>query len=150
MTESVRKISTRHGARLGKSLASSTQRMSVIVLDDDVSVCRALKTQLEILGFDVRVFHSSAELLETEIPRHACLLLDVYLPGMSGIELCRHLIATGIYVPTILMSGRDDAETRRRMLDAQPIASLFKPFGQAALLRAIRRAAREGVHDLGC
>jgi FixJ family two-component response regulator len=117
----------------------------VIVLDDDVSVCRALKTQLEISGFDVRVFHSGAELLANEIPwQHVCLLADVYLPGMGGIELCRHLIATGRYVPTILMSGRDDDETKRIMRDARPIASLFKPFGQASLLRAIRKAVRRG------
>jgi len=116
--------------------------MSVIVLDDDISVCRALETQLKILGFGVRAFHTAAELLANEIPsRDACLLVDVYLPGMTGIELCRHLNAAGRYLPTILMSGRDDDETKRLMRDAKPIASLFKPFGQPTLLRALRKAA---------
>lgn len=122
---------------------SSNQTISVIVLDDDESVCRALKTQLEILGFAVRIFHSAAELLAGEIPpRDACLLVDVYLPGMSGVELCQRLNLTGRHLPTILMSGRDDVETKRIMRGAKPIAILFKPFHQSTLLRAIKRAAR--------
>jgi FixJ family two-component response regulator len=122
---------------------SSIQTISVIVLDDDESVCRALKTQLEILGFAVRVFHNAAELLADELPsRNACLLVDVYLPGMSGIELCQRLNVEGRHLPTILMSGRDDLETKRVMRFANPIATLFKPFRQATLLRAIKRAAR--------
>jgi len=124
--------------------------MSVIVLDDDVSVCRALKTQLEIFGFDARVFHSGAELLASEIPfRHVCLLVDVYLPCMTGIELSRQLNAAGRHLPTILMSGRDDDDTKRLMRDAKPIAKLFKPFGQATLLRAIRKAALHGARPFG-
>jgi two-component system, LuxR family, response regulator FixJ len=121
----------------------SKGRISVVVLDDDVSVSRALKAQLEILGFTVRVFHSASELLATEIPsRDVCLLVDVYLPDVNGIELCQKLNATGTYLPTILISGRDDDETRRMMRSAKPIASLFKPFSERALLRAIRKATR--------
>jgi DNA-binding response OmpR family regulator len=61
---------------------------------------------------------------------------------MSGIELSRSLAASGHRLPTILMSGRDDDATRQMMLDAQPIAALFKPFDQKALLQAIRKALR--------
>ena len=70
------------------------------------------------------------------------MLSDVYLPGMSGIELCQHLAAAGSQLPTILMTGRDDEHTRRLMREAKPIACLFKPFDEAALLRAIRKATR--------
>jgi FixJ family two-component response regulator len=116
---------------------------TVIVVDDDVSIRRALGRQLQILGFDVSVFQSAEELLVSELHiDKACLLLDVYMPGMSGIELCQSLVASGRYLPTILMSGRDDEATREIMRQAKPIAGLFKPFDQKALLQAIRKALR--------
>jgi FixJ family two-component response regulator len=122
---------------------SKRQKASVIVIDDDVSVSRALKTLLEIVGFRVLVFRSAESLFATEIPTvNACLLLDIYMPGMNGVELCRHLSTAGSHLPAILMSGRDDEQTRRLMREAKPIACLFKPFDEAKLLRAIRKAMR--------
>jgi len=124
---------------------SSAHKPTVIVLDDDLSVCRALKLQLEILSFNVLVFHSAEELLGGEIPSESvCLLADVYLPGMDGASLYRHMSAHGPKVPTILMSGRDDQRTARLMGEAKPVARLFKPFDQRTLLRAIRKALRAG------
>lgn len=115
----------------------------MIVIDDDASVCRALKTELEILGFKVVVRFSAEELLANNLPDHdTCVLSDVYLPGMNGIELCKRLAAAGTRLPTILMTGRDDEHTRRLMREAKPIALLFKPFDEAALVRAIRKATR--------
>lgn len=116
---------------------------TVIVVDDDLSIRRALGSQLQILGFDVLIFQSAEELLATEVPaENACLLLDVYLPGMSGIELCQSLVASGRHLPTILMSGRDDEATRQIMRQAKTNAGLFKPFDQKSLLQAIRKALR--------
>ncbi len=113
----------------------------MIVVDDDASVRRALRTQLQILGFNVLDFQSAEEFLTSEFPTgDACLLLDVYMPGMNGVELCRSLAASGRHLPTILISGRDDRHTRQVMRDANPIASLLKPFDEAKLLRAIRKA----------
>jgi FixJ family two-component response regulator len=121
----------------------SSQKTTVIVIDDDIFVCRALKTQLEILGFSVVVFQKAEGLLAGELPDgDICLLSDVYLPGMSGIELCRHLAKTGTHLPTILMTGRDDEHTKRLMREAKPVARLFKPFDEASLVRAIRKATR--------
>jgi FixJ family two-component response regulator len=118
---------------------------TLVVVDDDASVRRALQTQLRILGFKVLVFQSAEELLAGEIPtENACLLLDVYLPGMNGIALCRNLIASGRHLPTLLMSGRDDQETRQIMRESNPTASLFKPFDERTLLRAIQKAFRKG------
>jgi FixJ family two-component response regulator len=126
-----------------RSLAEKSTA-TVIVVDDDVSIRRALSSQLQISGFDVLVFRSAEELLVSPPPTdNSCLLLDIYLPGMSGIELSRNLAASGHRLPTILMSGRDDEATRQMMLDAQPIAGLFKPFDQKALLQTIRKALRD-------
>jgi FixJ family two-component response regulator len=116
---------------------------TVIVVDDDVSIRRALASELRILGFDVSVFKSAEELLASYLPiDNVCLLLDVYMPGMSGIELCESLAVSGRHLPTILMSGRDDEATREMMRRAEPITGLFKPFDQKTLLQAIRKALR--------
>jgi FixJ family two-component response regulator len=121
---------------------------TVIVVDDDTSIRRALRRQLQILGFSVVDFESAEEFLTGEVPTEdACLLLDVYMPGMTGIELCRNLIAAGRRLPTILISGRDDEQTRQMMRKANPIASLLKPFDEKKLLSAIRKALRSGLNS---
>jgi FixJ family two-component response regulator len=113
----------------------------VIIVDDDASVRRALRTQLSVAGFSVRVFASAEELLTAKFPTaNACLLLDVYMPGMTGIALWEHLAAAGRQMPTVLMSGRSDEETRKLARKAKGAPCLFKPFDQSALLRAIRKA----------
>ena len=113
----------------------------MIVVDDDASIRGALRRQLQILGFNVLDFGSADEFLASELPDgDACLLLDVYMPEMTGIELCRKMTEAGRSVPTILISGRDDQQTRKIIREAKPIASLIKPFDEKSLLRAIRKA----------
>ncbi len=102
---------------------------------------------MQILGFNVLEFASAEAFLESDFPTgDACLLLDVYMPGMSGIELCQSLAASGRCLPTILISGRDDPQTRKMMRDANPIASLLKPFDEKILVRAIRKALRRPLN----
>lgn len=120
----------------------------MIVVDDDASIRGALRRQLRILGFDVLDFQNAEEFLTSEVPTgSACLLLDVYMPGMTGFELCREMTASGRCLPTILISGRDDPQTRKMMREAHPIASLLKPFDEKDLLRAIRKALRTPVNS---
>jgi FixJ family two-component response regulator len=115
------------------------------VVDDDASMRRALGRQLQILGFDVLVFQSAEELLASEFPAdNACLLLDVYMPGINGIEVCQSLDASGRHLPTIVMSARDDLATRQIMRQVKTIAEIFKPFDEKTLLRVIGRALRKG------
>jgi FixJ family two-component response regulator len=119
----------------------TTPKPTVIVVDDDLSVRRALRLQLRVAGFNVLVFQSGESLLGSDSPTdNACLLLDVYMPGMSGIELCRSLAAAGRRLPTVLMSASDDEVTRRVMREAKAVASLFKPFDEKTLLHAIWKA----------
>ena len=119
---------------------ASEEAPTVVVVDDDPSICRALKTQLEILGFQVRVFRDAESLLELEVPSsNGCFLIDIYLPGMSGADLCLQLKQMNSN-PIILMSGRHDVRTLKLMRESRPIAKLFKPFDQTSLLRAIRKA----------
>jgi CheY-like chemotaxis protein len=117
---------------------------TVIVVDDDASIRRSLRTLLQVLKFNVLVFASAEDLLASELPTGpVCLLLDMYLPGMSGIELCGSLAASGRQLPTVLMSGRDDQQTKQIMREAKSVASLFKPFDEKTLLRVIRKALRD-------
>lgn len=114
----------------------------MIVVDDDASIRRALRTQLHILGFNVLVFQSAEEVLACEVAAgDTYLLLDIYIRGISGFGLWRTLAAAERLLPTILMSGREDQQTRQIMCEAKPIASLFKPFEEKALLGAIREGA---------
>jgi FixJ family two-component response regulator len=116
----------------------------VILVEDDASVRRALQRLLLLSNFKVSVFESAEAMLNTEIPTgDACLLLDVYMPGMSGIELYRKMRESRSELPTILMSGRSDEDTARLMREAKPAASLFKPFDEKTLLGAIRKALRK-------
>jgi len=141
MTRTIRTIPPRSWYRQVREKSTAT----VIVVDDDASVRRALRTQLQILGFNVLDFQSAEEFLTSELPTgETCLLIDVYMPGMNGVELCRSLVASGRHLPTILISGRDDLQTRQMMREANPIASLFKPFDEKTLLRAIRKALPNG------
>src|SRR5208282_6865614 len=101
MTRMIRTILLRSWYRQVWKKSTAT----VIVVDDDASVRRALRRQLQILGFNVLDFESAEELLASESPTgDACLLLDIYMPGMNGIELCRSLASSGRHLPTILIS----------------------------------------------
>ena len=96
--------------------------------------------QLGIAGFKVRVFDSAKSLLAANFSsKNTCLLLDIYMPGMNGLELCEILASDGRQIPTILMSGRDDEETNQRARKTTGISCLRKPFTESTLLRAIRR-----------
>jgi FixJ family two-component response regulator len=121
----------------------SKLRGTVLVVDDDPSVMRALRRQLLALGFKVTVFDSAEAFLAAETPaRDVCLLLDVYLPGMSGIELCKELAALGRRIPIILMTAREDQVMQEAAREPGVIAVLYKPFEEDVLLNAVRQALR--------
>jgi two-component system, LuxR family, response regulator FixJ len=113
----------------------------VIVVDDDLSIRRSLRTLLSSAGFNVCLFDSAEALLASKFPlTNACLLLDIYLPGMTGPELCDILAASGRLMPTVLMTGRDDEMTKKLARKAKSFQCLVKPFDHSALLRAISKA----------
>jgi len=106
--------------------------------------------QLSIAGYKVRVFDSAENFLAGKVAStNTCLLLDIYMLGMSGIELWEHLAADGRQMPTVLMSGRDDEVTRKLARRARGVQWLFKPFDESALLRGIRKAM-DGQSQLRC
>jgi FixJ family two-component response regulator len=114
---------------------------TVLVVDDDPSMLRALRRLIRAAGFDVLTFDGPRALLASEIPTvGACLLLDVHLPEMNGIELYEALIGSGYKLPVIMITGQDDAETRRLLQHIEAVAVLSKPVEEALLLDAISSA----------
>jgi CheY-like chemotaxis protein len=114
---------------------------TIHVIDDDASTRRALTRLILSLGFEVEVFDSAEAFLAEASPAScSCLLVDVHMPGMSGVDLCRKLAASGSTLPTILMSARADAGTKMMARSARPVTTLFKPFDEEALLSAISLA----------
>jgi FixJ family two-component response regulator len=133
--------------RVQRSLTSAGSNImsrlkgKVLVIDDDPSLLRALTRQLLALDFEVMAFDSAEAFLAAHIDaRNACLLLDIYLPGMSGVELCQVLAASGRSLPTILMTARDDEATARSAGVAGAVGIVYKPFDEEVLLGAIGRA----------
>ncbi len=116
----------------------------VAVVDDDISVRESLESLIRSVGMKVRVFASAEEFLNSAHPRKAdCLVLDVCLPGMSGIELHRRLLALNRTVPVIFITAH--ASDDRDKLEARSdwtVAYLTKPFGEDELLDAVHAALK--------
>ena len=117
------------------------QRPRVAVVDDDLSVRRALERLLRAAGFDVASFASAPELfhmLETQWPN--CVVLDLHMPGMNGLEAQRRLVQADIRVPVIMITGHDEPQMRSQCLAAGVADYLCKPLNDEALINAIQRA----------
>lgn len=116
-------------------------RPLVYVVDDDTSVRRALSRLMRACGLDVEVCGTANEFLASDHShRPACLVLDVRLPGMSGVDLQRRLAACEPDLPIVVITGHGDEEIRRQMLQAGAVAFFAKPFDDRALVEAIRQA----------
>ena len=93
------------------------------------------------LGFHVETFSSGEAFLEAmDRDRIGCLVLDVRMDGMSGVDVLRRLATTGVAIPAIMLTAHSDDETRRRSLEAGAVAFLEKPVRSDALLAAVRAA----------
>ncbi len=115
----------------------------ICVIDDDRSVRRALRRLLWAEAFAVEVFGSAEEFLASEHRANArCLVLDVNLIGLSGLELQEQLLLTGASPPIVFITAYDDRVARDRACRAGAVDYLRKPFDDKALLDAINRAIR--------
>jgi FixJ family two-component response regulator len=112
--------------------------LTIGVVDDDDSVRSALKQLLRATGFDARGFESAEEFLGVpDAPDVDCLIIDVNLPGISGVALVRALAAAGRRIPTVLISARSDDGTLGLLRGAGTMPFLRKPFSDEELLAAI-------------
>jgi two-component system, LuxR family, response regulator FixJ len=105
---------------------------TVFVIDDDPSLSRSLAKVVRALGYEPRTFHSAESFLAVSDGARGCLLVDVRMPGMSGLDLLDELARRRVSLPAIVMSGHLDAETMRRP-GAPILGFLEKPFSTRAL-----------------
>ena|SRR5436189_632807 len=116
-----------------------TRNNVVSVVDDDESMRRMLSRGIEAAGFEVAVYNSAEEFLSSAgIGESECLVLDVDLPGMNGIELQQHLNESGTDISIIFMSGYADELTKKRALEAGAAGFFSKPLSIRTLVATIR------------
>ena len=113
----------------------------VFVIDDDISMRRALTNLFESVGLKVEAFGSAPELMKTRLPEVAsCLVLDIRLPGLSGLDLQSELAKANIHIPIIFITGHGDIPMTVRAMKGGAVDFLTKPFRDQDLLDAVRTA----------
>jgi FixJ family two-component response regulator len=113
----------------------------IAIVDDDESIRDTTKDLLESAGFSAAVFARAARLLKSRrLSQVSCLIADMRMPKMSGLELHRHLVATNRAIPTILMTAYPDERTQAQAIRGNVVAYLIKPFAADELLDCVRRA----------
>ena len=122
---------------------STTEPVYVAIVDDDANLCRSLGRLLRAAGMQpVTYLSAEAFLADTKRPRFDCLVLDIHLGGMSGIELGKRLTAEGGHTPFICITAHDEPEVRAGAEAAGCAAFFRKTNSGADVLEAIRRVAR--------
>jgi FixJ family two-component response regulator len=117
----------------------------VSVVDDDESVRESLPDLLREFGFTVEVFSSAEEFLASEaVGQTKCLILDIAMPGMSGLTLQQELARQRRAIPIVFITAHADESIRPRVLQAGAVDCLFKPFSETALVGAVTNALRAG------
>jgi len=119
----------------------------VIVVDDDVSMRNAISRLLNAVGLNVRTFASASEFLQSKLPEvPGCVVLDVKLPDLSGIELQREMVERGIHIPIVFITGHGDIPTSVQAMKAGAVEFLTKPFREEDLLDAVRSGIERDRH----
>ena len=120
---------------------SSTQRPLLSVVDDDEMLRESLPDLLREFGFAARAFSSGQEFLSSDyVDETRCLILDVAMPGMSGLDLQEELKRRGQPIPVIFITGQKDEDIRKRAFKQGAVKFLYKPFSDNALLDAVNAA----------
>ena len=118
-----------------------TEEAIVFVIDDDPAICRASARLIQSVGLTVQTFGSAQEFLSSPRPHApACWVLDVRLPGLSGLDLQRALAEAQVHVPIIFITGHGDIPMTVQAMKAGAVEFLTKPFRDQALLDAIQDA----------
>lgn len=120
-----------------------TQDLTIYVVDDDQDVRDSLKVLLEFADYNVRIFESAVKFLAADLHGIAgCLIVDIRMPDMDGLELQDELLKREIDLPVIVITGHGDVPLAVRAMRAGAVDFLEKPFREEALLEAIQRAFR--------
>jgi two-component system response regulator FixJ len=124
----------------GPDSVNGPSSRAIYIVDDDDAVRDSLQMLLETEGFEVVGFESCAAALSAIERSHpACLLLDLHLPGVGGLDMLAELAARGLHIPVVMISGRIDRRTRQIAVASGAKAVLEKPLDDEELMQAIRR-----------
>ena len=132
-------------------MIDSAEKVPVIsIVDDDPSIRSAMEDLVMSHGFEVQSFDSADQFLSST-ERHAtsCIVSDIQMPGTSGIEMKRHLLAQNDHTPIIFITAYPQPETKKNAIEAGAICFLVKPFDGRTLINCIERALRgdRGDHE---
>jgi FixJ family two-component response regulator len=120
----------------------------ISIVDDDQSVRNAARTLLRALGYSTATFASAEEFLQSgRLQETACLITDVQMPGMSGVDLQDHLNARGDKTPVIFVTAFPEEDTRRRALSGGAVGFLTKPFSEKSLVDCLTKALAHRSKD---
>jgi len=127
-----------------------TVRPLLSVIDDDEMLRESLPDLLREVGFEARAFSSGQEFLSSKyVDETRCLILDVAMPGMSGLDLQKELKLRGQVIPIIFITGQKDEDIRKRGLEQGAVTFLYKPFSDNALIDAISEVLYGGMRPSG-
>jgi FixJ family two-component response regulator len=113
----------------------------VLVVDDDIAIRESLTSLFQSVGLRVKVFASAPELLQSSLPKApSCLVLDIRLPGISGLDFQIDLREAGVHIPIIFMTGHGDIPMTVRAMKAGAVDFLTKPLRQQEMVQAVTRA----------
>lgn len=128
-----------------KVLSEMAKRPLISVVEDDQPFRESMRKLMTALGYSVEVFPSATDFLASPLlTATACLVSDVQMPGMSGVELHKHLLNAGHVIPTILVTAYPDEMTRNRALMDGVVCYLAKPVDDHHLERCLRSALEPG------
>lgn len=120
----------------------------ISIVDDDESIRRTTTFLIESFGFRAASFESAEDFLRSvRLHDSSCLIVDIQMPGMNGLQLQNELSAAGNSVPVIFITAYDDRESRKKALNAGAVAFLSKPFNDEQLLQALHSAVGHGKGD---
>ena len=123
-----------------------SNRTLISIVDDDQPYRESMRKLIMLLGYNVETFPSAIDFLASRfLPETACLVTDVNMPGMTGVELHRHLVDTGYAIPTILVTAYPDDDVRDRALKGGVLCYLSKPVDDDYLERCLRSALQPGT-----
>src|ERR1700731_3466117 len=121
------------------------KRSLVSVVEDDPFFRESMRRLMRSLGYSVEAFSSAADFLASpRLVEPACLIADVHMPAMTGVELYRHLSDAGYAIPTILVTAYPDDDVRARALNDGVVCYLRKPVDEKQLVRRLRAALHSG------
>ena len=132
-----------------RGFVTSKTKPLIAIVDDDESVCRAIKRLVRSLGMEADTFTSGRDFIELidAMPSFQpdCVVLDVQMPGMNGLDVQEQLVSSGSRLPIVFITAHDEMGVRERALSAGALAFLRKPFNDELFIKTLTAALQRGA-----